>query len=131
MIRENDTENIQNELKRVMEKIKSVENTEELRILSTQLLATISCAVEIIGSEEKRKETVDEVNVGDEVKYIGCDRSMVITRITMDLEDGGCSFDAIYADGTVCEDGTLRLVEKTGRSYPEIVQMFEKMREGA
>lgn len=84
---------------------------------------------------EKLKEYSREsdIRVGDEVVYSsphGNKNPMVITRITQDMSDGTCSFDAIYQDGTINEDGALRLVEKTGRHFDEIEKLLGKMNEG-
>lgn len=74
---------------------------------------------------EERKHGIE---VGDEVRYrniVG--DPMVITRMDQDLVDGGWSFDAIYGNGIVHRDGTLDLVEKTGRHY-EVNEWLEKIR---
>lgn len=62
------------------------------------------------------KWMADDISVGDVCIYPRFpDRPFIISRIYW---DDAFFFDAIYKDGEVLEDGTLRLVEKTGEYYP-------------
>lgn len=63
-----------------------------------------------------------DISVGDVCIYPRVpDQPFIISRIYWDKE---FFFDAIYKDGRVLEDGTLRLVEKTGGYYP--IEQFLK-----
>ena len=81
-----------------------------------------------IKKHNTRIQAESEIKVGDEVRYKGYDDKMVILRITKDLNFGGSSFDAIYSDGKgICVDGTLELVEKTGRHFELLNELFKEI----
>ena len=69
----------------------------------------------------------DEIHVGDEV--IPTDTQydpMIVTRIWMDDHSRDC-LDTLGLDGCICSFLTSN-VKKTGRHFPEVAELLEKMR---
>lgn len=82
--------------------------------------------------EEKKKQEKDEIKVGDEVTYTFHNgRSItpfVVFKIEC-LEDGGKYYTGLETSTMKCVCGGLDYV-KTGRTFPEIVELLKKMQEG-
>lgn len=75
-------------------------------------------AIEKIRAYEQEKE---EINVGDEV--ITASGKAVVMGV------GPVHFEYAYADGSSGYD-EVKNVKKTGRNFPEIAEVLQKMREG-
>lgn len=103
---------------------------EQLSIIQSALLAD--------GASRKVERALDEaihaveregcsVKVGDECRYKATKTgySFVVTYI--DEEEG--IFSAVYCrDGDVIADGTLSMIERTGRHYDCVEKMLEEVR---
>lgn len=69
----------------------------------------------------------DEIHVGDEVIPIDVNYdTMIVTRIWMDDHSRDC-LDTLGLDGSICSFLTSN-VKKTGRHFPEVAELLEKMR---
>ena len=67
----------------------------------------------------------DEIKVGDVCKYKNGGKTFVITRVYYEGKYG--FFDAVYSDGSLQEDGTLYLIEKTGKHIPQIADVLKEI----
>ena len=94
---------------------------------STDILHDLSAseAIEKIRAYEEWKRQGEEIRVGDEVLFNGCAKSVVLRTGKRDLEN--YSF-IMCSDGSggKCENWKLK---KTGRTFPEIVEVLKKMKE--
>jgi len=69
-----------------------------------------------------------KIKIGDECHYKDQSDNFIITRIYYEVSKG--FFDAIREDGSVIYDGTLELIEKTGRNFREALTNFLQEMEG-
>ena len=71
---------------------------------------------------------MDEIKVGDEVKWIYDETNniAVVTYIDIDVL-GNIYFDVVWKDGSVGESYTAKYFKKTGRTFP-IAEMLEQMK---
>ena len=86
---------------------------------------TASEAIEKLKAYEQEQDA--EIKVGDEVQFKNTGSKFVVTRIYESEEGRKC--EGLFDDGEVYEsvlDGGN--VEKTGRTFPEIAAVLEKMR---
>lgn len=80
-------------------------------------------AIEKIREYEER-----QFRVGDECHYkINKNNMFVLTRIY--VESGNWFFDAVGSDGSLLDDGSCDLIEKTGRHFPQIAEVLGMMGE--
>jgi hypothetical protein len=68
------------------------------------------------------EESAKPVSVGDECRYRNSKNNFIVTAIN----DG--FFNGIYMDGSTIEDGSLNLILRTGRTFPEMVDILERMK---
>ena len=69
-----------------------------------------------------------KIKIGDECHYKDQSDNFIITRIYYEGSRG--FFDAISENGSVIYDGTLELIEKTGRNFGEALTNFLQEMEG-
>lgn len=71
---------------------------------------------------EAWKKQNDEIKVGDEIEDVIRDKGVVVYKYSKQL------VDILWDDGSVTEDNSIEGVRKTGRHFPEVTQLLEKMR---
>ena len=87
---------------------------------------TASEAIEKIKAYEEQKQEDSEIHIGDEVAFPDGYKFIV-----GGLEMGGCTFDGLYVNGNGVDTGLDKSrVTKTGRTFPEIVEVLKKIQEG-
>ena len=94
--------------------------------LPTDILHNYSASESI----RKIREYEKEIRVGDECVYkseYSTNPPLIITRIYN--EGNNRFFDGIFADGSLIEDGTLELIKKTGRYFPQIADALGQMKQ--
>lgn len=75
----------------------------------------------------KALEKDDAIKVGDECRYKAARYSNTFVVTYIDAEDG--IFSAILSrDGDVVADGTLSMIEKTGRHFDSVERLLEEVR---
>ena len=78
------------------------------------------CIEKIRAYEQARKEKEEQIQVGDEV--IAASGKAVVTGV------GPVYFEFVYANGYIGSD-KVKNVKKTGRHFPEIAEVLQKMKE--
>ena len=91
--------------------------------LTSAITSNLSCQ-EAKAKFEAWLERKNEIKVGDEVIAKDGDKG-IITYVYM-----GCKLcDVLWDDGSVTEDADVRDFSKTGRYFPEVVELLKKMKE--
>ena len=85
---------------------------------------TPSCAIKKVHDYEKKKKEEKDIKVGDEVAfYNDTNKAFFVTRID-DIAISG-----IDANGRTHVGMEFRFWKKTGRHFPQISEVLEKMKE--
>ena len=74
-------------------------------------------------AEQKRKEEEEEIKVGDEVYSDAFDDKGIVTHITADKVNCVC----IICNGSTMMKVGAHGLHKTGRTVPQIAEVFEQM----
>lgn len=74
---------------------------------------------------EELKKQKDEIRVGDEVEYVEDHRKKIV--VTSTYSDGW--FDAIDSNGYLYINRNPVMWKKTGRHFPELIELLKKMGE--
>lgn len=86
---------------------------------------SVSEAIEKIRAyEEQKKQEDEEIKVGDEVIYRHSELTGIVTSIYKTKK-----FDILWNDGSVGQEKNISDFKKTGRTFPEIVEVLKKMQE--
>lgn len=75
--------------------------------------------------EQKKQEEDTEIRVGDEIQTLDGQIIGIVTYISK-IE----GFSILWRDGSVGKRKNIYDYEKTGRAFPEIVEVLKKMQEG-
>ena len=88
------------------------------------LIGTMSYA-EVKAKYDAWQEKKAKIKVGDEVKnLVHPDSLMIVTRINCD----NVTFDGIRKGGVAFHAASIESWRKTGRTFPEVAELLEKMR---
>lgn len=73
--------------------------------------------------EEKKKAKNDEIKVGDEVKHSADGTKAVVLDF---IDNSKCVM--VFNENSIVEDWEIRKIHKTGRSFSQIAEVLEKMK---
>lgn len=92
---------------------------------SIQTMTASEAIQKIREYEEKKKQEEDsEIRVGDEVIYRHGELTGIVTSIYKTKK-----FDILWNDGSVGQEKNISDFKKTGRTFPQIVEVLKKMQE--
>ena len=110
-------------------KICDIQNAQKIKEIfgadANYVLWNVS-ASEAIAKIKAWEEKKHEIKVGDEILCSGTDDKAVVTKVIHGLE--GDLYRCVHSDGDLSTETSES--KPTGRFFPEIAELFEKMQEG-
>lgn len=84
----------------------------------------IEKVLEAYAKQKHEREEDEEIKVGDEVQYKYSELTGIVTSIYKTKK-----FDILWSDGSTGQEKNVSDFKKTGRAFPQIVEVLKQMRE--